>query len=306
MRLLTALLLLAFILSPLPAAAQTRAINVAEPEKAPAPRFGNVDAVNAKQMREWLTYIASDELEGRDTPSKGLDIAAKYIAGHLNKLGIRPAGDEGTYFQRFPLRVSKVVPKSTKVAFNGQQFEYGADFLTTLTPAEISASAVVFAGNGWVIKSKNINSYQGIDVKGKVVVVLGNSLPKGLTYADLKGPAGDDWMSPSYFAQANGAKAVITIATFGSLANWDASKWTQTEKGIAAFGEAKPIALVPIISASPKLITALFQGEKFSGGSLFAKAVSGEPAESFALKADKQITYRLRMWSGYSKVQIPC
>src|SRR5688500_9342711 len=64
---------------------------------ASAGRFGNVEGITAKQMRDWLTYIASDELEGRDTPSKGLDLAAKYIAEHLNKLGIKPAGDEGTY-----------------------------------------------------------------------------------------------------------------------------------------------------------------------------------------------------------------
>ncbi len=255
-----------------------------------AGKFGNVEAVSAKQMREWLTYIASDELEGRDTPSKGLDLAAKYIAEHLNKLGIRPAGDEGTYLQKFPLRVTKVVPKAAKLSFNGQQFEYGTDFLTTLTPAEFAGSGVVFAGNGWVIKSKNINAYQGIDVKGKVVVVIGNNLPKGVTYGDLKGPAGGEWMSPSFYAQANGAKAVITLPSFGSLANWDAMKWTQTEKGIADFGDNKPTPLVPIIFASPKMIAALFQGERFTGSNIFAKAVSGEPLESFALKSEKQIT----------------
>ncbi len=44
-----------------------------------AGKFGNVENITASQMRGWLTYIASDELEGRDTPSKGLDLAAKYI-----------------------------------------------------------------------------------------------------------------------------------------------------------------------------------------------------------------------------------
>lgn len=255
---------------------------------ASAGKFGNVEGITAKQMRDWLTYIASDELEGRDTPSKGLDLAAKYIAEHLAKIGIKPAGDEGTYFQKFPLRQSKIVAKSTKLSFNGQQFEYGSDFLTSLVPAELAGSGVVFAGNGWVVKSKNINPYQGIDVKDKVVVVV-NSLPKGVTFGDLKGPVGGDWMSPPFYAQMNGAKAVITFATFGNLANWEGTKWTQSEKGIVEFGEQKSLINIPSISASPKLITALFQGEKFSGGNLFAKAVSGEPLESFSLKPEKRV-----------------
>src|SRR5688500_17760906 len=123
MRQLTALLLSLFILAGIPASAQTRIkSNGSGAGSGASAKFGNVEAVSAKQMREWLTYIASDELEGRDTPSKGLDLAAKYIAEHLNKLGIRPAGDEGTYLQKFPLRVTKVVPKAAKLSFNGQQF----------------------------------------------------------------------------------------------------------------------------------------------------------------------------------------
>lgn len=253
-----------------------------------AGKFGNVEGITAKQMRDWLTYIASDELEGRDTPSKGLDLAAKYIAEHLNKLGIKPAGDEGTYFQKFPLRQEKIVPSGTRLSFNGQQFEYGSDFLTTLTKSEIAGSGVVFAGNGWVIKSKNINPYQGVDVKDKIVVVV-NSLPKGVAFGDLKGPPGGDWMSPAFYAQTNGAKAVIAFAGFGNLANWEATKWTQSEKGVVEFGDRKSLINIPTISASPRMITALFQGEKFSGGNLFGKAVSGEPLETFALKAEKRL-----------------
>ena len=45
--------------------------------------FGNVKDVTAAKMRQYLEFIASDELEGHDTPSRGLDIAAMYIAGHL-------------------------------------------------------------------------------------------------------------------------------------------------------------------------------------------------------------------------------
>src|SRR5215207_1702744 len=75
-----------------------------------ASRFGNTDGVTANQLKEHLTFIASDELEGRDTPSRGLDIAAMYLAQHLSSWGIKPAGDNGTFFQKVPLRLNKIEP----------------------------------------------------------------------------------------------------------------------------------------------------------------------------------------------------
>lgn len=65
---------------------------------------GNVEAITAAQMRDYLTFIASDELEGRDTPSRGLNIAALYISSLLSRWGLKPAGDNGTYFQRFAVK----------------------------------------------------------------------------------------------------------------------------------------------------------------------------------------------------------
>jgi len=60
---------------------------------------GNDDvAVSANAMRGHVSFLASDLLEGRDTPSKGLDIAAEYIASHFRRIGLDPVGDDG-YFQ---------------------------------------------------------------------------------------------------------------------------------------------------------------------------------------------------------------
>ena len=253
----------------------------------PAARFGNVDGVTARQLKEHLTFIASDELEGRDTPSRGLDIAAMYIAQHLSAWGIKPAGDNGTYFQKFPLRRDKIDLDNTRISLNNQSYAYGHDFLTSLTAANISNANIVFAGNGWVIKSKNINPYEGIDVKDKVVVVV-NSLPKGITFADLKGPVGGDWMSPAFYGQTNGAKAVINFPTFGNLANWEGSRWNQADKGSVEFGKNTSLIKIPTITLTPRALAGLFQGEKFSAGNLFTKTMSGDPLESFDLKPTKR------------------
>ncbi len=75
-KLSVAFLAVAFIVSSQSVFAQKAAKTPAKPA---APSFGNVDGISAKQLREYLTFIASDELEGRDTPSRGLDIAAMFI-----------------------------------------------------------------------------------------------------------------------------------------------------------------------------------------------------------------------------------
>src|SRR5438034_3511439 len=62
------------------------------------------DTISAAELRDYLTFIASDEMEGRDTPSRGLDTTAKFIAMNLSRWGFKPAGDGGTFFQRIALR----------------------------------------------------------------------------------------------------------------------------------------------------------------------------------------------------------
>src|SRR5689334_19700421 len=61
---------------------------------------GGLDKITQEDLREWLTYLSSDELEGRATFSEGLGIAAGYIAEHLKSWGIKPGGPNGSYFQR--------------------------------------------------------------------------------------------------------------------------------------------------------------------------------------------------------------
>src|SRR5260221_1364182 len=59
-----------------------------------------VDTISAAQLKNYLYFIASDEMEGRDTPSRGLDTTAKFIAMNLERCGFKPAGDDDSFFQR--------------------------------------------------------------------------------------------------------------------------------------------------------------------------------------------------------------
>ncbi|HRJ88654.1 MAG: M20/M25/M40 family metallo-hydrolase [Blastocatellia bacterium] len=284
-----ALFLVVFMLAGTPAVYAQKSGKAA---KQSTPSFGNVESITAKQLKEWLTFIASDELEGRDTPSRGLDIAAMYIAQHLAGWGIKPAGDNGSYFQKVPLTLDKVVARDTRLDLGGQSYEYGKDFLTSITGAAINDAQVVFAGYGWVIKSKNINAFEGIDVKDKIVVVV-NSLPKGITFNDLKGPPGADWMSPAFYAQTNGAKAVINFPTFNNLINWEGSRWNQSEKGSVSYGNQPPLIKIPTITASPRLLSTLFFGEKATATAIFNKTQALADHTAFDLKPEKKISAKV-------------
>jgi hypothetical protein len=146
---------------------------------------GNVNEITQEQLRDYLTFIASDELEGRDTPSRGLNIAAKFIATHLSRWGYTPAGDNGTYFQKIALHRTKVKPAFTTAELNGQKFYFGTDLIASGIAANVTAP-LVYVKNGYIHKAKNIDPYQGINVTGKIMVVLGG-LPKGITPADFGG-----------------------------------------------------------------------------------------------------------------------
>lgn len=94
--------LLAFVLLPT-AIAQAPKSAIQPP--AAAPKFGSYETVTGSRLKAHLEFIASDLLEGRDTPSRGLDIAAAYIAAQLKLWGVQPGGDNGTYFQKVTINV---------------------------------------------------------------------------------------------------------------------------------------------------------------------------------------------------------
>src|SRR5438445_5118702 len=114
-----------------------------------------VDMISASLLKSYLSFIASDEMEGRDTPSRGLDTTAKFIAMNLERWGFKPAGDEGTYFQKIALRRDQLDPAKSSAEINGQKFNFGDDFLPNPVAGTLTGP-LVFAGSGWVVKSKKI------------------------------------------------------------------------------------------------------------------------------------------------------
>ncbi|HEV7857084.1 MAG TPA: M28 family peptidase [Pyrinomonadaceae bacterium] len=252
-----------------------------------------VDQITAQQMRDYLYFIASDEMEGRDTPSRGLDTTAKFIAMNLSRWGFKPGGDDGTFFQHIALRRDKIDASQTRLELNGQTYKPGEDFIAVGNGGSASGQ-LVYAGNGWLIKSKNMDAYQGIDAKDKIVVVTTsmNGLPKGVVQTDLKGTRGVDWMDPGAYAEKQGAKAILLVPDFQILSGWERTRQNSMERGVASVAKAQTVSSsAPLrIILSPRLAATLFQGEKQNANALFDAYASGNTAAPFALKPDKQVS----------------
>ena len=253
--------------------------------------FGNVEGITAKQMQEFLTFIAADELEGRDTPSRGLDIAAKFIAFNLSRWGFKPAGDNGTFFQKIGLKRGQIDKDQSKLDFGGQSFKPGEDFIPQPMMGE-AAGNLVYVGHGFVVKAKNINAYEGIDVKDKIVVSVATA--NFVTQDDLKGELGKDYDTSVHYASTHGAKGVIIVPSQQILSNWGQISRQAMGGGRVTLEAAQDLGGLPVVLASKKLVEALFQGEQVDGAAVLAQPASGQFSPSFALKSEKQVSLAVK------------
>lgn len=147
----------------------------------PAPPLSDA----ARRVQAHMEFLASDLLEGREAGSRGYDIAADYVAAQFKQLGLTPAGDAGSYFQRVPMVAYRPVDEGSLVLKRGgaaTPLVFGEDFVVGRNPlaAETKLSApMVFVGYGVVAPEHGRDDYAGLDVRGKIVVAL-DGAPKGI------------------------------------------------------------------------------------------------------------------------------
>ena len=289
---LLALFLLTAFLIPTGAFGQT-AVKLTPEEKKIA------EGVTAKQLSDYLYFVASDVMEGRNTPSRGLDTTARFIGMNLSKWGFKPAGDDGTFYQKIALHRDVVDTANTSVEVGGQKYSYGDDVVRVSgTSTGAITAPIVFAGNGWMIKSKNLNPYQNIDVKGKWIAVYGEGqpsfrnivpLPTGVTAADTpQATRGTDWADAAIYARANGAAGVIVLPSQALASNWAVitQNFGRTRVVVDKLQPAPSAqSMAPVVLASPKLAAAIFTGES-------ANPLAGA-TNSFDLTVSKTFTFNL-------------
>ncbi|MDQ1557733.1 MAG: hypothetical protein QOD32_793 [Pyrinomonadaceae bacterium] len=279
----------------------------------PAATLADANTITAARLSEYLHVIASDAMGGRDTPSKGLDDTAKFLADHLARLKVKPAGDDGTYFQKIELVSFKVDPVKSSARLGDRTYKFGEDFLAG-TANGTASGALVYAGHGYVVKSKNINAYTGLDVRNKIVVAAAGVLPQGVARGELKGNAGEgDWEDAESYARKNGAKGLIRIPRnfervwrFGrSAAGRDSYQVARfMAGGAAASGAAgSSNSALPTILPSAALLDALFAGEKRTGADVLKAIGAGDAGESFSFDANKRAEFTVSVASNKATTQ---
>lgn len=172
--------------------------------------------ISVPEMKEKLTYIASDELEGRLTGSVGIRLAADYITGIFKNFGLGTLGESGSYLHPFDFVAEvRMDPSLNKLLVDGQEMIAEKDFIP-LPSSEAGAAEgnVVFAGYGLRISDGgdyNYDSYASLDVQDKVVMVL-NGIPEDLDEEKTK--LFERNIASGYkqmLARRNGAKALLIV-----------------------------------------------------------------------------------------------
>jgi len=143
------------------------------PADAPLPQ------IDREKIRAHVKYLSSDELEGRGTGQRGGDMAADYIGKQFASYGLKPAGDNGTFFQEVPMVGVKTLPETTFkfVEASGKSFEAKnlTEFVTNnesqTETADIDAP-IVFVGYGIKAPEYDWDDYKTVDLHGKVALLF--------------------------------------------------------------------------------------------------------------------------------------
>jgi Tol biopolymer transport system component len=220
------------------------------------------DAISENDLRSHVEYLASDDMEGRMTGTKGAKKAGKYVAEQFEKAGLEPLGDDDTYFQEFPftsgVKIEKKKNKLRVTTAEGREVEFDVD--KDFRPLAFSENAevegeIVFAGYGLRAPGDMENgydSYADLGVKDKIVVAL-RYVPEDVemerrqqlnVYAGLRYKA--------LQARENGAKALL-IVTGPNSPNAGELISMKFDQSLASSG-------IPVASISADVAAALFEG----------------------------------------------
>ena len=180
---------------------------------------GNPPAFDGKSWWEHIKVLAADNMEGRDTGSPGLKKAEAYVVGQLKSAGLQPAGEEG-YYQPVKFVSRQLVEQKSNAALlrhgKAEPLTLGEDaiFSTRVDLAPEVEAPLVFVGYGLSIPENDFDDLAGLDLKGKVAVLISGSpsqIPSALSAHHQT--AAERWKP--FFAA--GAVGIVTIPNPASM-----------------------------------------------------------------------------------------
>lgn len=280
-------------LSPADQAAANAAIKVIRP------------AAIAAHMR----FLSDDLLEGRQTGARGHEIAAHYVATELESMGLAPAGVNGTWFQPVPLRKVDLVAEQSSFELvrdgKNQTLAFAEDYIMGGNARETDSSVdagAAFVGFGVTAPEFQYDDYAGVDVRGKVAVILRGAPPR---FPSTERAYFSDAVVKARNAAAHGAVGIITLLPpeFFERYRWS---WIvpQVRAGSMRWlnPEGVPADTIPEIRVSATMnesgAAALFAGSPKTLPEVFAAPRQSQPA-SLVLP----VTVKIHQVSRYTAVE---
>ena len=250
------------------------------PAKAPATLTEAERKASAKvkleTIREVTTKLSSNEFEGRGTGQPGADKAAAYLADRFAKLGLKPAGENGTYLQQIKFKTAEVTPDSS-FKVGDTELKHGDDYVV-LPPYQSdkvdATGGVVFLGYGVVSEELKRDDLAGIDLKGKMVIIAGGQ-PKGVEDAAWKRATAPQSRAMNIFGRGAAALVVANAGTpqqpFSTIANY-----LSRRRVTLGSAPAMPFKTPPVLLFSNEAMEKLFAGSPMTFAQTLEKAATGE------------------------------
>src|SRR5215470_6112361 len=168
--------------------------------------------LSVSRYLEHVKYLASDDLKGRGDGTPELDKAADYIAAQFRLWGLRPMGDNNTYFQNFEITTGAAIGPKTALQLNGTDLKIKDDFVAIpfSNTAEFEGP-VVFAGYGITAPELHYDDYQGIDARDKIVVVLRHQPQEMDSTSAFNSTPHASFVNKAINAKQHGARGIVFI-----------------------------------------------------------------------------------------------
>jgi len=255
---------------------------------------------DGKSWWEHVKFLADDKLEGRDTGSRGEREAEKYAVEQLKKAGAEPAGEHG-FYQPVKFVSRQIVEKdcSLTLIHDGKRepLVLGEDaFISTrVMPAPNLSAPLVFAGYGLKVPESNYDDFEGLDVRGKIVVIFSGSP------AQIPGPLASHYQTMAERWKALRAAGVVGVVTLMNPASMDIP-WSRIAMNRAhpsmdldypEFNETEGDKLAAMMN--PASAEKLFAGSGHTFAEIAALGKERQPLPHFALTPSLEARTRVEV-----------
>ncbi|MBE0550797.1 MAG: aminopeptidase, partial [Ignavibacterium sp.] len=235
--------------------------------------------ITTEEIKQHITFLASDDLKGRDSGTEEIKQAAEYIANEFSFYGLVPAFNNN-YFQEFSFIKTIELTDKNSLAFitNGNDIEpnLNEEYITVPFSGNADVNAkLVFAGFGISAPDLDYDDYDGIDVKDKIVIVIRNTPEPNVPHSEFDMHSA--LRKKASVARDKGAAAIIFLNPY------DENKTTDDLVEFS-FDRGGSIGGFSAVSIKRSFVEQLFQSEGINLKEVYDKILEAKKPSSFEFK----------------------